>query len=262
MLITGSGSGIGRLCAVEFAKLGARLVLWDIDEKSNRHTQEIIEREGFKSFTYKVDLSDRKQIYEAAKKVKEEVGEVDILFNNAGIVSGKKLFDCSDELMEKTMAVNTNALFYMAKAFLPSMFEKNHGHVITMASMAGHFGVNGLVDYCASKYGAVGFNEALRSEVHTTGKDITVTTINTFYVDTGMFSGIKDFSPLMFPILKPNYVVARIVEAVLTDTENLYLPKTCHLYLLIKGILHSKSLRIIAEYFGLNHTMDDYVGRS
>ena len=58
-------------------------------------------------------MSDRKQIYSFAEKVKKEVGDIDILINNAGIVSGKKLFDCQDELIEKTMAVNCNALFYV-----------------------------------------------------------------------------------------------------------------------------------------------------
>lgn len=67
----------------------------------------------FQSYTYTIDLSKREQIYETAKKVEAEVGKIDILINNAGIVSGKKLFDCPDALMEKTMAVNAHALFYV-----------------------------------------------------------------------------------------------------------------------------------------------------
>ena len=73
------------------------------------------------------------------------------------------------------------------------MFERNSGHVITMASMAGHFGVNGLVDYCASKHGAIGFSEALKAEIDKEEKDgVHVTTVNPFYIDTGMFAGIKN----------------------------------------------------------------------
>jgi len=261
MLITGAGSGLGRHCAVEFGKLGAHLVLWDIDERGNAETKAMI-GESVEVHIYKVDLSSRAQIYETAERVKREVGEVEILFNNAGIVSGKRLFDCPDELIERTMAVNTNALFYTAKAFVPSMLEKNSGHIVTTASMAGHFGVAGLVDYCSSKHAAVGFSESIRAELQRTGKDgVHVTTICPFYVNTGMFNGIKCKSPWWFPILEQDYAVGRIVEAVLTNAENLVMPKTCNLVLLLKGILPSRALWILADYFCLNLTMDDYVGR-
>lgn len=73
------------------------------------------------------------------------------------------------------------------------MLERNSGHYVTIASMAGHVGVNGLVDYCASKHAAVGFNEALRSEISRLGKNgVHVTTVNPYYVRTGMFTGIKN----------------------------------------------------------------------
>ncbi|KAK6052571.1 hypothetical protein COOONC_09923, partial [Cooperia oncophora] len=107
--------------------------------------------EFFQSHAYTVDLSKRKQIYNIASKVKAEVGKVDILINNAGVVTGKKIFDCPDELMELTMAVNTHALFYTTKSFVPGMMEANHGHIVTIASMAGKVGVSGLVS--ASVYG-------------------------------------------------------------------------------------------------------------
>ena len=72
------------------------------------------------------------------------------------------------------------------------MIENNHGHIITVASAAGLFGVAGLVDYCASKFGAVGIHESLTSELNTTGKDgVHTTVVCPFYIDTGMFDGVK-----------------------------------------------------------------------
>ena len=120
-------------------------------------------------------------------QVKADVGDVDILINNAGIVTGKKFLECSDSLIEKTMQVNTNAHFWVrkivksikrlqvlksnsvpqtVKSFLPSMLQRNRGHVVSIASSAGFFGVTGLADYCASKFAAVGFDESLRNEIH------------------------------------------------------------------------------------------------
>lgn len=115
--------------AYKFGKLGARIALWDINAKMNAETKEMLDQLGvevcskcsirfihtifLQSKAYQIDLSDRKQIYNVAAMLKRDMGNVDILVNNAGIVSGKKLFECPDELMEKTMAINCNALFFV-----------------------------------------------------------------------------------------------------------------------------------------------------
>lgn len=78
------------------------------------------------------------------------------------------------------------------------MVEKNHGHVVTIASMAGHYGVSDLVDYCSSKHAAVGFNEALSAELRALKKDVIVTTVNPFYINTGMFDGVKSRFVIFF----------------------------------------------------------------
>jgi all-trans-retinol dehydrogenase (NAD+) len=71
------------------------------------------------------------------------------------------------------------------------MIERDYGHVITLASIAGHIGAAGLVDYCASKYGAVGFNASIHRELRHIGSNVKTTCINPYYIDTGMFEGVK-----------------------------------------------------------------------
>ncbi|TKR62463.1 hypothetical protein L596_026419 [Steinernema carpocapsae] len=261
VLITGSGSGLGRMMAIKFAQLGAKIVLWDVNEKGNLETKKMVSKFTKDVHAYTIDLS-HKDIAAVAQKVKNEVGHVDILINNAGIVTGKKLFDCPDELMEKTMAVNTNANFYTTKAFLPHMLENNHGHVIVIASMAGLSGVSGLVDYCASKFGAVGFAEALRSEVQTMGKNgVHVTTVCPYFIDTGMFDGVKTFSPTFLPILQPEYVIDQIMEAILTNSEKLYMPRFGYISAFAMNLLPVKAAHLLATYYGINKTMDEFKGR-
>lgn len=261
VLITGSGGTLGRLLAKRFADLGAVLVLWDVDEKLNTETKQIIDCSGGKSYAYTVDLSNRDQIYECARRVKEDVGNVDILINNAGIVSGKNLFDCPDDMLERIMAVNSHSLFFTAKAFVPEMIERRKGHVTTISSLAGLQGVNGLAAYCSSKYAAIGFNESLRAEFLSNGyDDIHVTTVCPYYMTTKMFRGVQTYCPMIFPILDPELVADRTTEAILTNATDLYIPRTAYLLLALKAILPTRASAGVLDYFGLNKTMETFTG--
>lgn len=91
VLITGSGSGIGRLMALEFAKLGAEVVIWDVNKDGAEETKNQVVKAGGKASTFVVDLSQYKDIHKVAKETKEAVGDIDILINNAGIVTGKNI---------------------------------------------------------------------------------------------------------------------------------------------------------------------------
>ncbi|XP_030879585.1 estradiol 17-beta-dehydrogenase 11 isoform X2 [Leptonychotes weddellii] len=148
VLITGAGHGIGRLTAYEFAKLKSTLVLWDINKHGIEDTAAECRRLGAKAYAFVVDCSNREDIYSSAKKVKEEIGDVSILVNNAGVVYTSDLFATQDTQIEKTFEVNVLAHFWTTKAFLPVMMENNHGHIVTLASAAGHTGVPFLLAYC------------------------------------------------------------------------------------------------------------------
>ena len=103
VLITGGGSGIGRIMAVLFASKGAKIVIWDLAEDGMKRTAQMVQNKGGKCYSYKVDVSDRNEVYSAAERVKRDVGKVNILVNNAGIVNGKRLEDLPDEKIIKTM---------------------------------------------------------------------------------------------------------------------------------------------------------------
>ncbi|KGL81437.1 Retinol dehydrogenase 10, partial [Tinamus guttatus] len=193
-LITGAGSGLGRLFALEFARRRALLVLWDINTRSNEETagMEAPPHSNLQVYTYTCDVGKRENVYLTAERVRKEVGEVSVLVNNAGVVSGHHLLECPDELIERTMMVNCHAHFWTTKAFLPKMLEMNHGHIVTVASSLGLFSTAGVEDYCASKFGAVGFHESLSHELKAAEKDgIKTTLVCPYLVDTGMFRGCR-----------------------------------------------------------------------
>jgi all-trans-retinol dehydrogenase (NAD+) len=143
------------LSLLQLAKLGVVVIIWDMNITGAEETAASIRKMGGTAAAYRVDVTNRDTVYEMAQRVQSEMGEVTILVNNAGIVSGKKIFDPenNDAYMEKTVQVNTISHFWTVKAFMPRMIAKNHGHLITIASSAGLVGVNGLADYCASKFG-------------------------------------------------------------------------------------------------------------
>jgi all-trans-retinol dehydrogenase (NAD+) len=236
VLITGAASGIGRLMAFEFAKRKATVVLWDINEEANEVVANEIQQQGLQAYSYSCDVSKREEIYKVARRVTEEVGDVTILVNNAGIGTSKSLLESPDNLIQKTMDVNALAHIWLLKAFLPKMMESNHGHIVTIASAAGLFGVNSLLPYCASKFAAIGIAESLGVELAVNQKDgIRTTCVCPYYINTGMFEGASTRFPHLLPIVTPEYAVEKIMEAVLTDEVMLIFPRLVYLIYMVKG---------------------------
>lgn len=200
VVITGAGSGIGRLVAHRFAHRHApcKLVLWDLNTAAVEATAAECESMGAAVLAATVDVSDWDTVYAAAKSAIAKFGRVDCLINNAGIVTGMKLLDVPPALAAKTIDVNVKAHIWTTKAFLPGMLERNHGRVVTVASMAGLLGVGGLCDYAASKFGAVGFDESLRMELRSLSK--TVSTLTTDAALSGLFVA-SIMSPLSSPVV-------------------------------------------------------------
>ena len=140
-------------------------------------------------------------VYSTAEKVREEVGKVDILINNAGVVSGRPFLECTDNQLRRTMEVNALAHFWTVKAFLPDMISSNKGHIVTVASAGGIVGSAGLVDYSASKFAAFGFDEALRSELKKQRLNIQTTVVCPYFIKGEMFAGVKTRFSFLLPIL-------------------------------------------------------------
>jgi len=260
ILVTGGGSGIGRLMCLKLAKLGATIITWDINSKGNAETAQMIEKEGGKAYTYTVDMSNREEIYSTAAKVQKEVGDVTILVNNAGIVSGTSLLDTPDSKILKTFEVNSLAHFWTIKAFLPTMIQKKRGHIVNIASLAGHSGINKLVDYCSSKFAAVGLDEGLRVEIFTEGhaEYIKTTCICPYYISTGMFAGVQS---KIIPILEPSYVAERVVSGILCNKEVVLVPGWTFALLALKALLPWDGYIKLCQAFGLNMSMDQFTGR-
>jgi all-trans-retinol dehydrogenase (NAD+) len=261
VLVTGGASGIGMLVAERLAALGARLVLWDVNQEALDRVAAAVEARGHHTVHgYVCDVGKREHVYAVAQRVRDEVGSVDVLVNNAGIVSGQRFLDLPDSRIEATFRINTLALFWTCKAFLPEMIARNRGHVVTMASASGYVGVAKLADYAASKWAAVGFDESLRMELRRIAPGVKTTVVCPYYIGTGMFAGVKSRFASLLPILDPPYVADRIVRAVRRDQPRLVMPRLVGLLPLART-LPVPVFDAIADFLGVNTSMDDFVGR-
>lgn len=263
VLVTGAASGIGKLVAQKFSELGSRVILWDVNKDAvEAAAREIKAATNNDTFAFQIDLRNREAVYALADRVKKEIGDVDVLVNNAGIVTGKKVLEAPDKSMEDTMNVNATAHFWTIKSFLPKMLEKNHGHIVTVASSAGHVGVAGLLDYCASKHAAVGIDESLRYELRKEKKfGVKTTCICPYFISTGMFEGSQTKFKFMLPILKPEYASSKIMEAILTDQEVLFMPRFLYWGNLFRFLLPVSLMDEVSEALGVSDAMDHFVGR-
>ncbi|XP_045417001.1 epidermal retinol dehydrogenase 2 isoform X1 [Lemur catta] len=263
VLITGAGRGLGRLLALQFARLGSVLVLWDVNKEGNEETSKMAREAGAtRVHAYTCDCSQREEVYRVADQVKKEIGDISILINNAGIVTGKKFLDCPDELMEKSFDVNFKAHLWTYKAFLPAMIANDHGHLVCISSSAGLVGVNGLADYCASKFAAFGFAESVFIETFAQKqKGIKTTIVCPFFINTGMFEGCTTGCPSLLPILDPEYVVRKIVDAILQEQLYLYIPKFLYFIMFLRSFLPVKMGLLLADYLGVFLAMDGFKGQ-
>lgn len=231
-LVTGGGGGLGRLISLRLAKLGVIVVIWDVNKAGMEETVKLVRAAGGVCYGYVCDLCDREDVYKKAALVKEEVGKVTILINNAGVANVAKFMDTPDKVIIRTMDVNVMSHFWTTKAFLPSMMEDNKGHIVSIASLAGQIGVPKLVDYCTSKFAAIGFEEALHMELVAEGYNINTTVICPFFIrSTGMFDGV---SPRFFPRLSPNEVADRVVSAMRCNEKLAVVPGYIYLLLIAK----------------------------
>ncbi|XP_051026575.1 estradiol 17-beta-dehydrogenase 11 [Acomys russatus] len=256
VLITGAGHGIGRLTAYEFAKLNSKLVLWDINKNGIEETAEKCRMLGAQAHPFVVDCSKREEIYSAAKKVKEEVGDVSILVNNAGVVYAADLFATQDPQIEKTFEVNVLAHFWTTKAFLPAMMSNNHGHIVTVASAAGHTVVPFLLAYCSSKFAAVGFHRALTDELAALGRTgIRTSCLCPNFINTGF---IKNPSTNLGPTLEPEEVVEHLMYGILTEKKMIFVPGAIALLTVLERIFPERFLGILKHR--INVKFDAVVG--
>jgi NAD(P)-dependent dehydrogenase (short-subunit alcohol dehydrogenase family) len=183
-VVTGAGRGIGRSIALALAEAGADVAV------TARTASEIdllvaqIQATGRKSLGVSCDVTNSEQVQHMATTVIEGLGGVDILVNNAGNAGSHKFLNHSDELWHSMLSVNLTSVYYVSKAFVPTLINQRAGRIINIASIASRVGGQYIAAYTAAKHGVLGLTRALAVEL--LPNNITVNAICPGYVNTPM----------------------------------------------------------------------------
>jgi len=265
-VVTGGAMGIGLATARRLVAEECVVTLWDLNKKALSEAQKELAARGT-VYVHQCDVTNKKLVYQLAKKAIKEMGRVDILVNNAGYVSGGDLLDRPDDEWERTIDVNLTALIYTTRAFLPGMYERDLGHIVNISSAAGTIGVAGLAVYAATKWGVWGLTESLRMEAYNQKKyGVKFSTIHPGYIAKGMFEGARLGFPgrLIVPLVKSHDVIAAaIVDSALKKGRySPKRPKTVNMNLRFRALMPDSWFQHFLILMGVAGSMKSWYGRT
>ena len=260
ILITGGASGIGRLMGGMALEKGAKqLIIWDINPQN---IEETIKEHSARGLVkgYRVDVADSQAVAEAYQRVKAECGEVDVLIQCAGVVTSNKTFDLNTITdIDRTISINTMAPMYMALNVLPDMKVRDHGCICNIASAAGLLSNPNMSVYAASKWAVIGWSDSVRIELQRAKSHVRITTVAPYFINTGMFNGVKS---KVFPILDPVKTSRKILRAIERGRTFRGIPFSFHFARFWQGVLPMRWVDFIfGDLFGIYHAMDQFTGR-
>ncbi len=172
--ITGASSGIGEAVALEFGRLGTRLILSSRRKEELERVAEECTKLGSECFVYPLDLLNSPQLEDIAGEILKKFGKVDILVNNGGISQRSLIIDTSLEVDRKIMEIDFFSGVVLTKKLLPAMVKNGGGHIVVISSITGLFGFPWRSAYAAAKHAVIGFYETLWAEMHVQGINVTI----------------------------------------------------------------------------------------
>ncbi len=195
-IVTGAGRGIGRATALELAKLGADIVIAELDQNGADTTAKLVKDVGRRAAVIPTDVTKRADLAQMAERTKSQFGRIDILVNNAGIYRAAGTMDITEEHWDAIMNINAKAVFFATQAVLPTMIAARRGSIVSLASMAGKIGSKTNLPYNASKAAVVSMTKSLALAHAADG--IRVNCVCPGFVETDMWQMVaRDQSKLL-----------------------------------------------------------------
>jgi len=239
--ITGGARGIGKATAVELVRAGARVAIGDLDVELARAT---VAELGSSVAAYELDVTNRESVAAFLDSVEADVGPLDVLINNAGIMPLGAFLDESDTSASRQLDINIHGVIFGMKEALPRMIARGHGHVVNLASVAGKGGFPHAATYCATKHAVIGLSEAVRLELRGTGVDLTC--ILPALVNTELGSGVE--AGRAVKKLEPEEVAEAIVGALRSPRFEVFVPASTGRISKVMALLPRRGREAIAHW--------------
>ncbi len=188
-IVTGAGRGIGHATALELARMGADVVIAELDRAGAERTAAEVKALGRRAQVLATDVTSGDNLKAMAERTRADFGRIDILVNNAGIYRAAAPLDVTEEHWDAVMDVNAKAVFFASQAVLPVMIAQKSGAIISLASMAGKVGSKGNLPYNASKAAVISITKSL-ALAHA-GDGIRVNCVCPGFVETDMWTSVS-----------------------------------------------------------------------
>ena len=259
VLITGGAQGIGLEMAIKFAGRGSDIVIADLNEAKLPEAKAKIEALGVAAWGFPVDVTKPASIASLKAQIAAEVGPIDVLVNNAGIVFGGPFIETPLDRHLKTYEVNTLGVVAMTHAFLPELIERPEAHLVNISSASGFIGLPYGSTYASSKWAVIGFSESIRAELKVLGHEhVHVTIVCPSFIGTGMFEGAE--APKATNILEPDFIAEKVVRAVERNRIHVLEPWMVKITPLLRELLPTALYDRISHLFGADTSMAQWTG--
>ncbi len=219
--ITGGARGIGRATAEACLRQGMRVAIGDVDFDAARKTAEEL---GASAVALPLDVTDRASFAAFLDGAEQQLGPVDVLVNNAGIMQIGRFIDEDDLTARRMVDINIHGVIFGTKLALERMLPRDRGHIVNISSQAGKFGTPGGATYSATKHAVVGLTEAVRGELRLMGSHIDLSYVMPYVVNTELGSGLGEARGLHN--LEPSEVADAIVDALQNGVVDVWVPKS------------------------------------
>ncbi len=219
--ITGAARGIGKATAQALLRQGMKVAVGDVDLAAAQQTAAEL---GASTVALPLDVTERDSFSAFLDRAEEQLGPIDVLVNNAGIMQIGRFIDEDDLTARRMIDINLHGVILGTKLALERMVPRNRGHIVNISSQAGKFGAPGGATYSATKHAVVGLTEAVRGELNLMKADIDVSYVMPFVVNTELGSGLGEARGLKS--LQPADVADAIVDALQHGIVDVWVPKS------------------------------------
>jgi NAD(P)-dependent dehydrogenase (short-subunit alcohol dehydrogenase family) len=209
-LVTGGGAGVGQATSLRLAREGRAVGVLDINGGDAAAVAKAISNAGGEAVAVTADVSDRAEVDAAVTKVREVLGPITILVNNAAVENFSPFADIKEDVWDRLMAVNLKGTYFVTQAVLPDMLVEGWGRIVNLSSIGAQIGAPNMAHYTATKGGVIAMTRSLAVELGARG--ITVNTVSPGFILTPMSKRAIDGNlfPVPYEQIVASYPIPRI----------------------------------------------------